>query len=99
MRTAAQWRQVAEGHPFDAEDDTVHVAFLADKPTAAKVKALDPDRSPGDTFEVRGREVYMHFSNGVARSKLTNAWLDKGLDTISTSRNWRTVQKLLEMAG
>lgn len=98
LRSAAQWHEVAAGYPFDAEDDAVHVAFLADKPTAARVRGLDPDRSPGDSFEVVGREVFLHCPNGVARSKLTNAWLDRALGTVSTSRNWRTVQKLAEMA-
>jgi uncharacterized protein (DUF1697 family) len=99
LRTAAQWQVVAKAHPFDADDDAVHVAFLAGQPTAAQVKNLDPNRSPGDAFAVRGREVYMHCPNGFARSKLTNAWLDKSLETISTSRNWQTVQKLAEMVG
>lgn len=98
LRTAAQWRRVAAEHPFDGKDDAVHVAFLRDKPPAAKVTALDPDRSPGDRFEVRGREVFLHCPDGVARSKLTNSWIDRSLDTVSTTRNWRTVQTLDRMA-
>jgi uncharacterized protein (DUF1697 family) len=33
----------------------------------------------------------------VARSKLTNAYFDSKLATISTARNWRTVLRLVEM--
>ena len=39
----------------------------------ALVKALDPNRSPPDEFQVIGRELYLHFPNGLGRSKLTNA--------------------------
>ena len=63
----------------------------------ARVESLDPDRSPGDEFAVVGREVFVHYPNGVARSKLTNAYFDSRLSTTSTGRNWRTVNKLLEM--
>ena len=69
------------------------------KPSAAQVHSLDPDRSPPDRFEVRGRDVYVDCPNGVARSKLTNAWFDSKLSTISTGRNWATVLKLAEMVG
>jgi uncharacterized protein (DUF1697 family) len=48
---------------------------------------------------VRGREVYLHCPNGVARTRLTNGYFDAALGTTSTSRNWRTVLKLLELAG
>jgi uncharacterized protein (DUF1697 family) len=48
---------------------------------------------------VQGQEVYLHLPNGVARSKLTNAWFDSRLATVSTSRNWKTVTRLTELLG
>jgi uncharacterized protein (DUF1697 family) len=47
---------------------------------------------------VRGREIYLRCPNGAGGTKLTNAWFDSRLATISTGRNWRTVLKLLELA-
>ncbi len=35
----------------------------------------------------------------MARTRLTNAWFDGKLKTVSTARNWNTVGKLLELAG
>jgi uncharacterized protein (DUF1697 family) len=90
------------GNPFleaGADIGTLHVAILADAPAAAKVKALDPDRSPPDAFAVRGREIYLQCPNGYGRTKLTNAYFDSKLATTSTVRNWRTVLKLVELAG
>ena len=74
------------------------MAFLEATPDPANVDALDPDRSPGDEFAVLGREVYLHCPNGMARTKLTNAYFDSRLATTSTMRNWKTVLKLLELA-
>ena len=102
IRTAADLARVVRGNPFlaDGADPTkLHVGFLAEAPDPAKVARLDPDRSPPDAFVVRGDEVYLHFPNGVARSKLTNNYLDRTLGTVSTIRNWRTVCKLHEMAS
>ena len=102
IRTAADVARVVRGNPFlaDGADPTkLYVGFLSEASDPAKVAKLDPDRSPPDAFEVRGDEVYLHFPNGVARSKLTNDYLDRTLGTVSTIRNWRTVCKLHEMAS
>jgi len=102
MRSAAELRTVARGNPYlkaGADLDALHVLFLADRPTAARVAELDPHRSPPDEFQVRGREVYFRCPNGVGRSKLTVGYFDSKLATTSTLRNWRTVLKLVEMSG
>lgn len=101
-RQASDLEAIVEANPFvsaGAETDRLHVLFLADAPAAEDVEALDPDRSPGDEFAVRGREIYLHYPNGTARSKLTNAWFDSRLSTVTTMRNWKTVGKLLELAA
>lgn len=100
-RSAEELRAVVAGNPLLAQHDpgVLHVVFLAKEPTAKQAGELDPQRSPGDTFVVRGREIYIACPNGVGNSKLTNAWFDSRLATVSTGRNWRTTLKLLELAG
>jgi uncharacterized protein (DUF1697 family) len=93
LRTTAELRAVVRANPFlraGADPRGCYVAFLADRPTRARVAALDPDRSPPDRFAVRGREVYLWLRNGAARTKLTADWFDARLATVSTHRNWRT---------
>ncbi|MBK8097156.1 MAG: DUF1697 domain-containing protein [Planctomycetes bacterium] len=100
--TQKQLAAVIADNPFLAngtDPDTLHVAFLADPPSKAAVARLDPKRSPGDAFAVGKQVMWLHLPNGVARTKLTNAWLDATLATTSTIRNWRTVLQLAEMAG
>ena len=101
LRTAGEMSEAARRNPFveaGADEKALHVAFLADEPSPRAVASLDADRSPPDRFAVLGREVYLHLPNGVGRSKLTNAYLDARLGTVSTLRNWRTVLTLLGMA-
>jgi uncharacterized protein (DUF1697 family) len=102
LRTAEELERVARANPFlkaGGDTDALHVMFLADQPKAAAVSALDARRSPPDEFAVIGREIYLCCPNGVARTRLTNAYFDAQLATISTVRNWRTVLKLVELTS
>ena len=49
-------------------------------------------------FRVIGREVYLHCPNGYGNTKINNAFFEKRLKAIATTRNWNTVAKLLELA-
>ena len=102
MRTAAELSQVARENPFlakGAHPDALHVVFLAGTPDPHRSAALDPDRSPPDQLIVRGREIYLSCPNGMARTRITNAYLDATLATTTTVRNWRTVEKLAELSS
>jgi uncharacterized protein (DUF1697 family) len=99
LRTAAELEVVIRGNPFSAsgEDEMVHVCFLADLPAADKVAGLDKGRSAPDEFVVVRREIYLRLVHGISGTKLSNAYFDSKLKTVSTIRNWRTVLKLAEM--
>jgi uncharacterized protein (DUF1697 family) len=99
LRSAAALAAVATRNPFltaGASADELHVMFLRDRPSAARARALDPNRSPPDELALHGSEIYLRCPNGVARTKLSNAYFDQALATVSTARNWRTVLALCE---
>lgn len=101
LRDAQALARLLERNPFlrpGADSAALHVVFLADAPSARARAALDPRRSPPDEFVVDGSEVFLRCPNGMARTKLTNAWFDAQLATTSTVRNWQTVLRLAEMA-
>lgn len=102
VRSAGEIEGVVRGNPFIAarvDAAELHVAFLSARPTADRVKRLDPARSPHDALVAAGSEIYLRLTKGVSGSKLTNDYLDRTLGVVSTSRNWRTVGKLAEMVG
>jgi uncharacterized protein (DUF1697 family) len=99
VRTRKEIDAVVDDNPFlkaGTDVERLHVVFLKDRPTAEMAKILDPNRSPGDFFEVRGADIFLSITSA-AKTKITNAWLDSKLKTVSTARNWRTVLKLREM--
>lgn len=102
LRSAKELRGAVAKNPFAKAGrsvDAFHVMFLAHKPKKSAIATLDPARSPPDEFTVLNQEVYLFCPNGVGKSKLTNAYFDSKLATISTGRNWRTVLTMLELAG
>ncbi len=100
LRSAEELAEAASANPFlkqGADEDTCHLMFLADEPDASLIRQLEPERSPPDRFIVRGKDIYLHLPGGVAKTKLSNAYFDSRLKTVSTGRNWRTVTKLVEL--
>jgi uncharacterized protein (DUF1697 family) len=100
LRSARDLETVIRGNPYlkaGAAEEMLHVSFLADRPRADFIARLDAARSAPDEFAVVGRDIYMKLVTGAAKTKLTNAYFDSKLKTVSTMRNWRTVLKLAEM--
>jgi uncharacterized protein (DUF1697 family) len=100
LRTAAELRKIADNSPFvtgESDPKKLHVVFLDSRPGAKAKADLDPDRSPPDRFDVRGREIYLHLPNGSGRSKLTIDYFERRLDAKATARNWRTLTNLVEL--
>jgi uncharacterized protein (DUF1697 family) len=101
-RSRRQLQAVVDRDPIPgaAEQPKLYqVTFLAAKPAAAVVTRLREVARESERVEVAGREIYTFHPDGVAGSKLSVAIVSKDLGTGATSRNWRTVNRLLEMAA
>lgn len=101
-RTAAELRSVIQRNPFTGRSDVapskLGVTFLGAAPdAAAREKALAMSVG-GDELRMDGREMYIHYPNGMGKSKLPMAAIERTLKTPATTRNWNTVEKLMAMA-
>lgn len=102
LLTKAELARLEQGNPFaSSEPDPVklHVTFLAERPQAGRVRELGKLEFEPDEFEVAGTAVYLHCPQGYGRSKLSNAFFEKQLGVAATTRNWRTVKALAELAS
>lgn len=98
-RTADELAAVVEQTPYpEAADNTVHIAFLHEPPGDATIERLHAIETGDETLAVRGREIYLHLPKGLGRSKLADE-MGRQLKQPTTMRNWRTVNKLLEMTS
>jgi uncharacterized protein (DUF1697 family) len=102
LKTSKEIEQVVSDNPLVKEKgidhSKLHVTFLSDAPPAAAAKALEPLATSHERFRVLNREVYLYCPDGYGRSKLTNTTIEKKFSVVATTRNWRTVNALLEMA-
>jgi len=101
LRSESELRATASRNPLlqGTDPEHLHVMFLADVPAPAAVAKLDPAKAAGGRFVVKGRDMFLHIPSGVAKWKMTNVYVDRTLQTVSTIRNWRTVLKLVEMCS
>jgi uncharacterized protein (DUF1697 family) len=84
----------------DAADDPSHVLviFLKDTPDRAAVTALQQAITGREVVRAEGRQVYIVYPDGIGRSRLSNATIEKKLGTRGTGRNWNTILKLASLA-
>ncbi|MEQ9815613.1 MAG: DUF1697 domain-containing protein [Azospirillaceae bacterium] len=71
------------------------VLFLHRMPSREALDRLAGYEGP-EHARVVGREVFIDYVEGVGRSKLTAAVLERRLGLTGTARNWNTVGKLLQ---
>lgn len=101
VRSAAAWRAIVAANPFPAEAkaDPGHLVVMPLKnpaaaaqfaALAAAIAGRERVASGGD-----GAVLYAVYPDGMGRSKLTTAMIEKKLVTRGTARNWNTVLKLL----
>lgn len=101
LRSVEELREVAARCPF--------VGRAGFEPAKLQVTFLEKELEPSARLQVLaicegieevailGREMYGYFANGVGRSKLPFAKVERALGVASTARNWNSVQRLLAM--
>jgi uncharacterized protein (DUF1697 family) len=98
VRSAEQWEEIVARNPFpqEAKRDPGHLLVMCLKaaPKATGVKSLQAAIPGRETVRAAGREAYLVYPDGVGRSRLTTALIEKHLGTSGTARNWNTVLKL-----
>src|SRR6266699_2813142 len=103
VRSRAEIAALVERNPFAGETGIdlarLHVTFLRQAPKQAALAALNAIDAGPDRLSQAGREIYLHCPNGYGRSKLANNAIEKVLGVAATTRNWRTVTTLAEMAA
>ena len=103
IRTAEELKRIQVSNPFlkqaGIEEDKLHVTFLDQLPQQPGVdKLMTYDFTP-DRFILQGLEVYVYCPNGYGRTKIHNNFFENKLKTGATTRNWKTVNTLVEMAS
>ncbi len=97
VKTPADFQQIVADNPF-ADEDTklLYVTFLAETHAADRLKILQSTDYSPEAFVLKRKVIYVLAANGYGRAKLNNNLLEQKLRVTATTRNYKTVNTLLE---
>ncbi len=100
IRTKKEMSRVIENNPFVGLDGSkVHVTFLSAEPASIPTREIDAAKDRAENFSISGNEVYLFCPNGYGKTKLSNSFFEKQLETFATTRNWATVNHMYALAN
>ena len=103
VRSADEWKRLIAANPFRAQAtrDPGHLLVMCMKtaPPRAAEAAVQKAIKGREVARILGQQAYIVYPDGIGRSKLTIAVLEKHLGTRMTGRNWNTVSKLGTLCG
>ena len=100
VRTIDEIEAVIKNNPFDGQfenDKDLHVLFLDEELAEEKRELLLSNNNENEMFAVRNREIFCLLRVGFSDSLLGKDYIGKKLKKPATARNWRTVNKIVEL--
>ncbi len=98
VRTSEEWNAIVQRNPFpeEASHDPAHLTcwLLKEAPAASKWNGLRAGIRGREKVAGSGREAYLVYPDGIGRSPVTSALVERTLGTRGTARNWNTMQRL-----
>lgn len=89
---APRFRRIADAMPFDGGESKLTITFMSTMPARVELPgAIEPEQ-----IHVGAEAVYLSLPNGISNTKLRPAFW-KQFPPEATTRNLRTVKKLLEL--
>jgi len=101
IRTVDDFKRVIANNPFaeiNPDPATMHVTFLFEAPSASQLQKLVIPKAESEQYRISGDVVYLYCPDGYGRSKLSNNVIERKLKMSATTRNFRTVNALYDMA-
>jgi uncharacterized protein (DUF1697 family) len=103
VRSASEMAKIVAGNPFLKQKGLdltkLHVTFLSEPPSKPALGKLDVLAGTRDEYRLVKQEIYLHCPINYGQTKLSNTAIEKALSVGATTRNWKTVTTLSEMAA
>ncbi len=96
VKTKEEVETVFNNNPFIKYDlDKMYVTFLSSAPSQDK----NLGHFEKEVYQIIGDIIYLHYGERISDSKLNNNLIEKKLQVIATTRNWKTITQLFEIAN
>jgi uncharacterized protein (DUF1697 family) len=100
IRTVTEIAAIIQANPFGDIPDgmALHVSFLSAVPSPELVAVLDSLQTEFEQFKVVDTEAYILVKKGAyGEVKFSNTFLEKKLKVAATTRNWPTINRMMEL--
>jgi uncharacterized protein (DUF1697 family) len=102
VKKGMEFQEAIASNPFILGDqtqiETLHITFLSGNPQNELLDKILPLKDSSDEAIIIENRIYLNCPNGYGRTKFTNTYFEKKLKQIATTRNWKTMLKLKDMA-
>lgn len=103
IRSKEELERIISSNPFlkDRSIDLkkLHVTFLSEVPTKENAENIVKTDFLPDQFVIKDKNIFLHIPENYGVTKLSNSFFERKLKVTATTRNWNTLNKLLEMAS
>ncbi len=103
VKSVSEIKEILNHNPFDnpqdLEENRIYFVLLQNTPNKKLVKAFEETEYPNEKFSVSDNCVYLCCKIGYGKAKLNNNVIEHKLQVNTTTRNYRTMNKLLELAS
>jgi uncharacterized protein (DUF1697 family) len=100
LRTIPELIAAARRNPFsESEEVKVYVTFLPDAPDEDAVHAVEALSNELESFRIKDRELYSSLDRSVKKSLFTGNFTEKHLKMSGTTRNLRTIEKMIALGS
>lgn len=97
VKTIEGVKRIIERNPYPLYNDKAIAVIFFNRATTKK--DIQINKAEEDQFTILEDVAYIYCPNGFGRSKLTITVFEKQLGVVATSRNWKTTNKLVELAN
>ena len=99
VKTETELDLILQHCPFsETEKENSYFALLFDVATLNQVKALSDYKFPNEKFIILNQCIYLYSSVGYGRSKANNNFFEKKLKIKATTRNYKTLKKIIALS-
>lgn len=96
---ASEILKILNNCPFSEEiKEKSYFTLLAKKPKAGNISELKKYSFPNEEYHLIGQCVYFYPENGAGKAKMSNNFFENKLKVTATSRNFKTMTKIVEMS-
>jgi uncharacterized protein (DUF1697 family) len=103
VKTRKEIEKLLKNNPYqDSEDlksNKIYFVLLKEKPRIEDIKTTSTVLFDNEKFLITAECVYLRCALGAGKAKCTNNFFENKLKVAATSRNYRTMTKLLELSA